>query len=177
MQIDQEKIQEAIVVAAVDDIFRDWSPIKDVLKKVDDRIDKLFAEQASATIRAAIDTAIADGVDREYVRVDSWGRPQGEKTSIRQELEASITDYWNQRVDSAGKPTASTYNATTRAQYLLIQAAGEDFHKLVKQNAISVTAALKDGLRGQLRSFVDQSLGELFRVQSHEDQAEGRTNG
>jgi cation transport regulator ChaB len=177
MELNQAAIEKAIVETAVNEVLGRWDPHKGIDAEIKKRIDKLFTERAEQQITAAINQAIEDGFDREYRRVDSWGQPQGQPTTIRKQLEDSISDYWNKKVDSNGKPTDSTYNGTTRAQYVMVKACGEDFHKLVQQNAINVTAELKDALRAQLRGFVDETLKNLFKVATLQDKAEGRSYG
>lgn len=177
MELNQSAIERAIVAEAVESLMGETDLAAVVKQEIKLRVDKVFADNASDLIEAAVQDVIKSGFEREFVKVDSYGRPAGSPTTIGKELEKLVTGYWAAKVDSAGKPTDSSYNSATRAEWLLVKACGEDFHKLVKDNAIAVTAQLKDGLRGQLRAFVDSSLRDLFRVQSREDQAEGRSRG
>ena len=175
MELDQDKLQAAIVTAAVNQLLgtEDFDGI--VKKAIESRIDRLFAERVSAQINAAIDRAIEEGFEREYRPVNSFGTPVGTATTIRRELEQSITGYWTTRVDQNGKPTTDTYgDPLTRAEWLMTKAVGEDFAKMVRQNAVNVTGGLKDAMRGELRKNLDVVLGELFRVTSAQDKEEGR---
>lgn len=176
MELDKDRLQSAIVTAAANQLLENSEDLSWLVKKlVEARIDKIFADSASALIKASIDRAVEAGFEREYRRVDSFGIQKGETTTIRRELEASITGYWTTKVDTSGSPTSSSYNSLTRAEWIMTKAVGEDFVKMVRQNAVNVTGALKDAMRGELRKNLDAVLGELFRVKSADDKAEGRS--
>ncbi|MDQ4680748.1 hypothetical protein, partial [Stenotrophomonas maltophilia group sp. RNC7] len=64
----------------------------------------------------------------------------------------------------------SDYNAVTRAEYLMTQICAQDFSEGMKQSVLSVTGALKDGLRAQLAAHMDKMLDELFCIKSLQDQ-------
>jgi len=177
LNIDHSKLEEAIVAQAVDQILgKDEGEqftryLRDIRTGVEARIDKLFADRADAMIQDALDSAIKDGFEREYQRVNQWGkREDAGTTSISKELERLVTSYWGERVDRNGKPTDSTYNALTRAEYLMTQICAEDFSKAMKESAVQVTGALKDGMRNQLATHTDQLLNDLFKVKSLQDQ-------
>lgn len=128
-------------------------------------------QRASAQIQAAIDDAIKQGFEREYQKVDSWGQAVGEQTSIKQQLDKMVGGYWNTPVDKrTGNPTEHGYSAITRAEFLMAKICAEDFSETMKNSAVQVTGALKDGLRNQMGQHMDQLLESLFRVRSLQDQ-------
>ena len=139
-----------------------------------------------ATIKAPVDGIIGKvrvrpgsiakaGFEREYQRVDSFGSPTGEKTTIRAELEKLISGYWNAKVDDQGKPSDAYYAKATRAEWLMAKMCAADFQGEMKQHVVNLGAGLKDSLRNELRSTLDRLLGEVFHVRSATDQAEGRS--
>ena len=170
MNFDETEMRE-LIAARVAEEFSGDSDIRCMIERnIDARIEKLFAERANTAITAAIDAAVSDGFDRTYQAIDSFGTPQGQPTTIRKELNSLIGNYWSQQVGKDGKPTSSGYNTTSRAEYLMTQICAKDFTDQMKQAAVSVTAALKDGFRAQLAKHVDGLLDELFRVKSLQDQ-------
>jgi excinuclease UvrABC helicase subunit UvrB len=173
--LDDAAIEEAVVTRAVDRFFDGHYDFGATLKSaVEKRLNALFAEKADAAITAAVDAALDDGFNREFVRVSPWGEKQGEPTTIRKELEGLLTNFWQQKVDKQGKPTENGYNSITRAEYQMTRIAGDDFIKNLEQHLIGSAAAFKDGLRVELRDRVDQMMGNLFHVQTAQDKAEGR---
>jgi hypothetical protein len=171
LNINEEDLKAAIVQKAADEILSmDDSLSSLISKEVTARLDKIFKEQADAQIRAEIDAAIKAGFEREYQRVNSWGEPNGERTSIRKELEKLVNGYWNHRVDRNGKPSDSSYNTMTRAEYLMTEICAKDFSEAMRQSALNVTGALKDGLRAQIAKQMDEMLNGLFHVKSLQDQ-------
>lgn len=175
MQINQERIEKAIIAEAVSTIINEEEFIGKVRHAVDARIDKLFKDKADAQIDAAINDAIRNGFDREYCRVTSWGEREGEPTTIRKELDRVIGNYWNQQVDSSGKP-ASQYNAKmTRAEWVMSQIVADDFNAQMKQHIVNVGGHLKDHLRHSLHETLNELLSSVFKVRSIEDQGLKRT--
>lgn len=170
MQIDQERLEKAVVDQVID-YFADNEKIYETIRKgISDRIDKAFAENASAIVQKIADDAVSNGFERTYQKVDKWGSKVGTPTSIKQELERMVGDYWNERVDSKGNRTDSSYGSISRAEFLMTQICADDFSKTMKEHATNVTGALKDGLRNQLGKQMDSMLSGLFSVKSLQDQ-------
>lgn len=174
MQIDQATIQEAVIARLADDVVDGWRWHEELQTAVKQRVDKLFDAKVQSILDDAVSAAVSAGFDHAYQRVDNFGKPIGEPTTVRKELDKLIQDYWSQRVDRAGKATDSTYGTTTRAQWTMAQVCGQEFSELIKSNVVSTAGAFKDGIRAQLREHVDQMLSQMFRVRSADDQKENR---
>lgn len=172
LNINEDDLKAAIVAKATDEILSDSDELEVLIKKeVKARLDRIFVDRAEAQIQAAIDAAVSNSFEREYRRVSSFGEPEGSPTSIRKELEKTVSGYWSSMVDArTGKATDSNYNAVTRAEYLMTTICAEDFSDAMKQSALNVTGALKDGMRNQIGKQMDVILNELFRVKSLQDQ-------
>jgi hypothetical protein len=175
MEINSATIQDAIVKEVSERIFDEMGIHEMIEKKVTTKIDTIFTETVDAQIQREIEKAVSGGFEREYHKVNSFGNPQGEATTISKELERIVSTYWQQKVDRSGKPTDSSYSAGTRAEWMMLQVCGDDFKDRLKQEMANVSGNLKDGLRDQLRTWTDQTLGNLFNVRSAHDQAEGRS--
>ncbi|MGX9936244.1 hypothetical protein ACVFVO_12720 [Advenella kashmirensis] len=111
LNINEDDLKTAIVQKASDEILRQDDDLSEMIRQeVKSRLDKIFADRAEAQIQSAIDAAIEAGFEREYQRVDPYGRPAGESTSISKELGKLVDSYWGARVDPrTGKPTTSDY--------------------------------------------------------------------
>ncbi len=172
LNINEEDLKKAIVDKATDQILQHDDDLSCMIRaEVNRRIENIFLERANAEIQTTIDQAVKNGFDLEYCRVDNWGRPDGEKTTIRKQLDASIQGYWSTKVDRNGKPDNSSYgDKTTRAEYLMTQICAESFSEEMKKHAQNITGHLKDGLRCQMTKVMDGILDELFRIRSLQDQ-------
>jgi hypothetical protein len=178
MELNQERIEAAIIAEAADKIIGEDELFNRVRTAVETRIDKLFKDQADAQIRAAIDAAITNGFEREYTRVNAWGEREGEKTTIRKELEKVIGNYWNEKVDSNGKRSSyASDRDPTRAEWLMGKMVADDFNGHMKQHVVNVGASLKDQLRYSLHGTVNSLLSEVFRVNSLGDQEIAKGDG
>lgn len=175
MELDVAKIEAAAASEVADRILEEGGMLSKIDAKLTERIDDFFRKIADQRISEVVDRAVQEGFDHEYTKVDSFGRGLGTPTTIRKELEKTVQDYWSMPVDSHGKPTNSSYGTVvTRAQWVMVQVCGKDFGDKLKEQMVSVTAHMKDGLRAELRKWCDTALGELFHVRSQQDQAEGR---
>lgn len=173
LNINEEDLKKAIVDKAADQILRHDDDLTSMIRtEVRARIEKVFADRANVQIQETIDEAVRTGFDLEYCRVNNWGQPEGEKTTIRKQLDATIQGYWTTKVDPrTGKPDSSGYgDKTTRAEFLMAQICAENFSEQMKKHALNITGALKDGLRGQMAGVMDGILNELFHVKSLQDQ-------
>lgn len=177
MQIDQDRIEKAIVEDAVSRLIGDDDLYGRVKRGVDARLDKLFADEVADLIKSTVADITKQGFDREYRRYDGFGKPVGEPTSISKELERLISDYWTVRVDRGGKPTSDSYNTTSRAEWMMLQICADDFSKEMKQHVVNVAGALKDHFRGVLNNHVAIMLSDVFKVQSEGDRARHNPGG
>ena len=172
LNFNEDDLKPAIIAAAVDQLLANDADLSRLVsKEVASRLDKIFVDRAQNQIEAAIDDAIKDGFDREYQRVTQWGDPEGAKTTIRAQLEKIVGGYWNSVVNAkTGKPSTSSCDGVTRAEYLMTQICAQDFSDGMKSSVINVTGALKDGLRNQLGKQMDAMLADLFHIKSLQDQ-------
>lgn len=172
MQIDQAKIEQAIIDQAVDKMIGDDDLYGRVKKGIDARIDKLFANEVQSLITQTIEKLTKEGFDRLYCKTDSFGRPVGEPTSISKELETLLHNYWTQRVNSRGESVENgTYNSVSRAEWTMSQICADEFSKELKQHVVNVAGSLKDHFRGVLNNHVAIMLSDVFKVQSADDRA------
>lgn len=177
MEINQEKIEAAIVDQAVHKLIGDDDLYDRVRRGVDDRINKLFAERVDTLIADAVAKIVREGFDRTYQKTDSFGRPRGEPTSISKELESLVAGYWTQRVDRNGKKTDDTYSGTTtRAEWMMMQICSDQFSAELKQHTVNVAGALKDHFRSVLNDHIAVMLSDVFHVKSQGDQARAAAN-
>jgi hypothetical protein len=172
LNINEEELKAGIIAQAADQLVRNDEDLSGmVAKEVAKRINAIFVDRVEAQIQAAIDAAVNNAFDEEYQRVTQWGQPDGPSTTVRKQLEKIVNGYWSAKVDAkTGKPSTSDYSSVTRAEYLMTTICAEDFSAAMKQSALNVTGALKDGLRNQIGQQMDVILNELFRVKSLQDQ-------
>ena len=172
LNINEEDLKAAIVERAADEILKQDDDLTAMISmEVKSRLDKIFIDRAEAQIKAAIDHAVQTAFDREYQRVTSWGEAEGPKTSIRAQIDKVINGYWSEQVNAkTGKPNDGYGDKVTRAEYLVTQMCARDFSEQMRQDALNITGALKDGLRNQMAAVLDETLNGLFRVKSLQDQ-------
>lgn len=168
----EEDVKKAIVEKVSNEILDKDDDLSGLIaKEVKARLDKIFVERAQAQIESAIGAAIKNSFEHQYQKITQWGDAVGEKTTIRAELEKTVNGYWGAKVDNkTGKPSSSDYSSVTRAEFLMTQICAQDFSESMKQAALSVTGALKDGLRNQMGQQMDIILNDLFRIKSLQDQ-------
>lgn len=170
MEIDKNRIEDAIIQQVASDLISDESLWDRAKRAFDARIEKLWTEVAETRLRSEIELAITNGLEREYCKVDGFGMQNGEKTSIRAELEKQIAGYWNTKVDRQGKPSTAYGADMTRAEWMMTQLVAADFQGEMKQHVINLGGSLKDHLRKQLHETVNGLLSEVFHVRSQGDQ-------
>jgi len=173
LTLDNASIMEAVVSRLVDQFMRtDDQLYEEVERRIGKKIDALFLQKVEPRIQKELDKALTDCFHREYQKRTAWGEPDGEKTTISKELERLMSNYWSETVDDKGK--VSAYSEMTRAEYTMAKVTGEDFKDQMHRYLVQGAAALKDGLRAQMRSQIDTMLANLFHVQTAQDKAEGR---
>ena len=170
MELDTKRIEDAVVAEIAEKLIGEREIFESAKQAIASRVDRLWSERVEAEITAAAESAVTAGFEHEYRKVDSFGKPQGEKTTIGAELEKLISGYWSQRVDRDGKTTDSKWHTTTRAEWLMAKMCADDFKSRLQQRVVDVSGSLKDAFRKELNATVDRLLSEVFRVRSVDDQ-------
>lgn len=171
MQIDQAKIEQAIIDQAVASFVDNDKLYTRIRDGINARIDKVFADKVNIVVTETIERITSEGFERTYRKTDGFGRSVGEPTSISKELETLVSNYWTARVDRNGKPTESSYSSMSRAEWMMAQICADDFSKEMKQHVVNVAGSLKDHFRGVLHEHIGTMLSDVFKVQTAGDKA------
>ncbi len=171
MEVSIERIEAEAARQAVDHLFENENLFKMVKEIVDRRINEHFQSGAEKQIADAINEAVKNGFNHSYSKVDSFGRPIGEPTTILKEIEKHALNYWTTNVDANGKPTENNFNKTPRALWFMTEMCAKDFEGTLKQQIVNTAGALKDGLRANLNAHVGKIVDDLFRVRTDADKA------
>lgn len=175
MQIDIKKIENEIINQAVDSIINEEHVSDLVCQTVKSKIDKMFNDSCNKKIEQAIEDAIKNGFEREYVKVTSFGTKDGAPTTLAKQLEERVNRYWNESVDSQGNAATGYSARMTRAEYLMGKIVADDFNAQVKQMVINSCGTFKDAMRNSLYGTVNEALSSVFKVSSLGDQGKERT--
>lgn len=175
MNIDLSLLQDRIVEEAVDELTN--LVRSRVESRMDKCIDKLVSDRFAKTVDQALAKKVEEivlvGFDREYFKLDGFGRPSSEPTTIAKELDRMLSEYWTTKVDSEGRPTQSQ-SGRTRAIWLMSRYAGEALDKYTQQLVVNSAGILKDELRTALDTTTASMLDGIFKVRSIQDQKEDR---
>ena len=177
MQLDQEKIEKAIVDEAVHKFIGDDDLYTRIRDGINQRIDKVFADKVSLVVTESVERIVSEGFERKYRKTDGFGRPVGDETSISKELETLVGNYWTERVGRDGKKTDSSYSSMSRAEWMMAQICADDFSKEMKQHVVNVAGSLKDHFRGVLNEHIAIMLSDVFRVNTAGDKAMKNNGG
>ncbi len=173
INLNNDEITNAVVDKVADAFMREDTDLYSAVEqRINKKIDDIFVRSVEPRIQAEIDKALTDCFHREYQKTTAWGEKKGQTTTISKELEKLMGNYWAENVNEKGE--TSGYGKFTRAEYVMAKVTGEDFSKQMERYIIQSAAALKDGMRVQLRASVDEMLAKLFHVQTAQDRAEGR---
>jgi hypothetical protein len=169
LKLDQERLEQAIVDRAVDELLggegRIDVRIGDEIKR---QVSEVLAKTLHTRIEAALNEVMSRALDTEMQPVSVWGEREGNPTTIRAALHERARNFWNEKVDSKGEK--STYGGRPRWEHVLSIMATKEFESAIKQDIVNVAAAIKDSVRETFYAEVDAKLNEYFKVKSAEDQ-------
>lgn len=178
MHLNEDAITEAVIERATERLLDEHDFVTAARRQISDRVNALFADQVEGEVASIVREATRAGFETVYQPVNRLGQPDGPETTIRKRLVDLVENYWAQRVSKrSGEPQKDSYDSVSRAEWTMAQICAGDFSAALRQEVVNLTATIKDGLREQLRTEVDKMLGEIFRVRSKADTAEGRRNG
>lgn len=111
------------------------------------------------------------GFEHEYTKVSSFGRPEGEPTTLAKELERQVQTYWQTKVDNSGQPSIGYGTKITRAEWLMARMVSEGYKDHMQSLVSSCAGMFKDELRKSLFASTNDMLAHMFKVQTPTDQA------
>ena len=131
---------------------------KRIESKLTESVNKAFLSAVDDKLNAILDEIIA----AEVTPVSIWGEPQGEKTTIRDQLVKRAKDFWMQKVDKNGK-ACDSYYGVPRHEHIVNEAVKKEFEAVVKSNIDGIVAGLKDALRTDMIKSVDENMKRVFK--------------
>jgi len=171
MDLNIERIEQAIVEQALDRLFEEGNVLSVLHKRLEERVNTLWSTHGEAQIMATIDQAVKAGFEHEYTKVSSFGRPQGEPTTLAKELERQVETYWQTKVDNNGQPSTGYGAKLTRAEWVMARMVSDSYAQQIQSMVSSCAGMFKDQLRKSLFASTNDMLSHMFKVQTPTDQA------
>lgn len=171
MDLNIERIEQAVVEQALDRLFEQGNLHTLAKAQIEERVNKLWATHGEAQVMAAIDQAVKAGFEHEYVKVSSFGKSEGEPTTLAKELELQVQTYWQTKVDNSGNPSTGYGAKLTRAEWLMGRMVGENYREHFTNLVSSCAGQFKDELRRSLIASTNDIVSQVFKVTTPTDQA------
>lgn len=150
--LDTRTIQDGIVSGAIDMIVKDCRA--QIVETVHARV--------SAVINAEVNKLVHDAfIGNRYQPVTSWGEPKGEPTTIKNEIEKSISEWWKQRVDDKGEPSGYS-SARPRATWIAQNVALEVLNGSLKAETAKLVGETRDLIKAGVSKAVTDTLEQLW---------------
>ena len=149
-----------------------WSTndvIQQVVNQVSDRVYKdikpKVAEKILETLDYQVNLAIATMLDTEVQPSDRWGKPTGEKVSIRAMLQRDAEQWLNESVDYQGRKGSDSYgNKYPRIHWIIQEALnGKKDHRGNTQLQQMVVKAAK-GAIGDVTAVVEAEVKKQAKI-------------
>ncbi len=149
--ISREDVLEKIAERAFEAVFedRETSEQEYIDEIVCDKLEKEvknLVEQAHANIvekvNAIMYTAVEQVFNEPFQRINVWGEPEGEPTTIKDMIALEAKNYWEQKVDSRGNVSSYT-NAKPRAEYYATKIIEHVYDKQLEQQSKALAQKLK----------------------------------
>lgn len=167
--ITREELLELAAQKLADQFTDEDNLSESVNKRINERIEKVFATGLNQRIDAFLMAEMDKLVRTEICPVDIWGDKAGKPTTIRDSLAIKAHNFWNELVDDKGNPTTSSWGSKKRHEWLFQKIVGEEFASVVKQNLVNLIVAFKDAVREDAKANIDKHLSELIRVKGYSE--------
>jgi hypothetical protein len=131
-------------------------------KKIKQSIDGLM-ESMKVQINGRIDEILANEISRifsgPFQQVNTYGEPVGELTTVREMIMNFAKNYWNDRVDSNGKPAGQyVQKAMTRAEFQAKAVIDETYKTLLSTSVTSMMEEIKKEIPDTIAKELAQKI-------------------
>lgn len=167
--ITREDIINAAAKQLAESAYGEGKIVDDANRIINTNIKRLVDESAKAKIDEVLTNELMGLLKQEYTPTNMWGEPTGEPTTIRDALAEHARTFWTQKVDNKGQARTG-YGTKPRHEWLFGEIVKDEFAKAINQEATNIVGALKDSLRDDLKSKLDDHLNKIIQVKSAGDQ-------
>lgn len=119
-------------------------------------------------LQVALDKKIADILEKPFTPLNTWGKPSGEETTIKDEFLKRTENYWTESVDTDGRPSNRSGTKFTRAEFLAKSFIKESFDKTIKENLSEIVGAFQSSLATTMKTSsniaIDEALKKLIKI-------------
>ena len=168
VELNQERLEQAIIDQTVNEILGDEQDIYDRIRgEIDRQVTAALAKNLNSGIEKMLNEIMEKALDTEAQPVNIWGEREGKPTTIRAALHDRAQAFWQEIVDSKGEK--ASYGGRPRYEHVLSIITAREFDTAVKQNIINVAGAIKDAVRADFYKAVDTQLNAFFKVTTLDD--------
>lgn len=161
--------RDEIVNLVSQKVYDDFNNDESISVSVSEIVKKRINDEVGAALKQKIDATLTLEIERlmssEVVPVDIWGDRKGEPTTIRASLVEQARKFWNEMVNSEGKP-CSSYGSRPRHEYIYAKICAEEFSASIKQNVVNIVGAFKDALVSDVTNKAAEHINTLIRVKT-----------
>lgn len=175
--ITREEVMDRIVAQALGSVanYRQtgeetWEDIPlsaDVDKRINQAVVALMKSMEShihARVEEHLRVELQKTFEAPFQRVNSIGEPVGEPTTVREMIVEYAKNYWNEKVDSQGKPGSHYGRNQTRAEWQAGQVIVSTYENLLRDSVSTMVADLKKQMPDTLAQELSKSiLATMFR--------------
>lgn len=159
MNIEQSKIEQAVINQAAASIVEHFECETEIVKVVEEKIQKLVIQKVNEQLDAIIQKLIED---ISMPTTNFFGEIKKAPITLREFIDGRINDYLRQQVDRDGKVTDSTWSTKEpRIHWLVTQAMGQQVKVSVENAAVAIKQEISTVISTQVKDSIDEMIGRL----------------
>lgn len=166
VELNEVEVRQAIIEQAVDQILGN-NIYEQIEREASKRINEAIAKRLDGIIEDTLNTITREALDTEIHPINIWGEREGNPTTVRAALHNRAKSFWQEKVNKNGEKTS--YGGVPRYEHVLGIITAKEFESVIKQNITDIAGAVKDAIRSDFYSGVDNQLNKLFKVKSAGD--------
>lgn len=159
MELDEQKIQEAVVHQTVEELVHKFYRDEDLR----DQIRHLVTEVVRGAIDSQVKETVLNGINvLTFPHTNSFGERKGQERTLREYIDELIQQFLKEQVDSEGCVKTSAYgDKESRIKWLIRKELGKHLDQSIKGAMAQIRNQMSATIAEIVKAEIDKAVGKL----------------
>lgn len=163
MNIDQNKIEEAVVNQAVAEIVAAFTdPEHEIATAINSKAEALILERVNAAIDSEIKKVIEGGLESiMFPCTNTFGEQKRPDRTLREFIAEKVNEVFTEHVDGEGRPTKDSWYCRDDKNRRIIRLIDAAVKSKIQDDITAAAAQVKATINSHIAEFIKLQLNEL----------------
>lgn len=163
MNIDQAKIEEAVVSQAVAALVENFTdPDNEISSEIHKKAEELILKKVNGTLEKRIKAVVDSGLENLiFPQTNGYGEKKKPDRTLREFIVDRVDEVFNEFLNNDGKPTKEDWYTRDPQNRRVVRIIKEAVGNKIQQDIVAAANEIKGKINQQIADFIKIQLNEL----------------